>query len=224
MKKDLKMMTGHDIFSLEEFSKFRGLAKSKGYGGPMVPAVGADYGTDGMPKLVYCGVATRERFISDVSDKEAYEDAVRHDQTGFEDVPIDPGSSGFWHAGLAVARTVGQHFGLSLEQAWKRMAWTNLSKLCLGTETGPPPEDLELRKLDVAQVRKEWERLAPDVFICAAGNHLVDAGHELFGEAPGKTAIGDLPKGGKWIWTMHPNRKSIEWRDKLAGKVLNLLN
>ncbi len=79
------------------------------------------------------------------------------------------------------------------------MAWTNSSKLCLGTETGPPPNDLDLRKLHVAQVRKEWERLEPNIFIRAAGTYLNDAGNELFGEFPERwRPIGPLPWTDNW--------------------------
>ncbi len=217
-------ITGRDLLDLTAFGLYRKLAELKQYGGPMVPAVGEKYGNGLAPKVVYCGVATRELYIdTEQSVNAAYENAIIECQKSFDEVPAS-NNKNFWRFGLDIATTLAEDIGISLADQWNHFAWTNISKLCDGTNTAPPDDDMDLRKLDVAQIRKELSILKPDLFICVSGMSLVSTGNEIFGDAPGqKISTGNLSSGGKFIWTEHPARKSIEWRKEIIDLIKQLL-
>ncbi len=217
-------LTGKDLLTLDGFNRYRTLAVAKSLGGPMVPAVGKNYGRPGICKVVYCGVASRI-----LQNDKTYEETAEWGMQNLETVLECTKNYQFWSFGVKVARNLAEHYGVSLEETWSGFAWTNLSKLCDGVKTAPPDLDEDLRRIDVAQINREAEILKPDLFLCVAGNALVSTGNEIFGAAPGQsTSSGKFCSGIPYIWTLHPQRvmtseNRCKWEDDIIGRVRTIL-
>jgi hypothetical protein len=120
---------------------------------------------------------------------------------------------------------------LSLAARLESSVWTNLSKL--GEEGLPKPRDVNglLHSLDVAQLKYELDELKPAVLLCVSGSALEDTGYAVFGDWPRldvetkttQTEVRRVPHGGILFWTMHPNRKSSEWRENVLDDLSSLL-
>ena len=207
-----------DVFSLQAFGRYRRLANEKGYCDPFVPYVGPDYGRERLPRFVYCGVAARwdEMISQDADDVASYESEV-----GWTKDFIRKGMNGspFWNLFDDVLAILDPQDSLTREERRRTAVWTNLSKLGLPDKaTAPPDNDLALRALDVEQMRREIEVLAPDLLLCVSGSKLVPTGNDAFTglasvdfePAHERDRVKRLPGGGWLYWTMHPQWKPRE--------------
>lgn len=218
----------------QSFAAYRRLRdRNPLYTEPFVPCVGAKYGTANLPRFVFCGAAIWERELA------AYEcddiDAFSRSLKFTEEFVAGVGEglhrrSAFWRLFESASQLI---FGAqcSLRDRTKASVWTNLSKI---GETGQsqPTNVPDLMDLDVEQIRCELTRLEPDIILCVSGSMLVDTGKKAFSafEKVGArlnsadSELRRLPNGGFLLWTMHPNRKTTNWRSALLGDLSNVMS
>ena len=216
------------IFSLEKFAAYRSHCKQEGYCMPFVPYVGDEYGKTGAIKFVYCGGAAWWSEPDTVIDDDAEAHAYSSDESR-KFVLSDMYGSAFWSFFRELAAIVPGLAGEQDETMLKRFVWTNITKTGLVGENAPP-NDPNLRPLDVAQVRHELDVLLPDLIVCVSGSLVTSTAYEIFdtpewkaGESfearTGSTWIRQAPWGGWLLWTMHPAYKTREWRDSVLADV-----
>lgn len=203
-----------DLWDKQSFRNYAEFCASRGYCRPWHPFVGGKYGATNLVKFAYCGGSAW--WESDGSTELTLD---RSRQLTNDFVSQGMYSTPFWRLFSRLSALV---FGQQRTDfvASDCSAWTNLSKTGRVGESAPPDDDLELRHLDVQQLRRELSLLEPDILVCVSGSLVPSTGHAVFNDWPSieglepktvSTWIRRTPWGGFLIWTMHPAYKSESW-------------